>query len=126
LSATTIDRFLTPEEVSSEIFGGAVAPDRIVRLSKHHGLPSHRVGRRRMYLAGEVATWARSRDGDGDTSPAAAPLPIGPEATAPADPAWVAAQVAKFSADDLRRAGELLLALSRADVAPEPVATQPN
>jgi hypothetical protein len=111
LSATTIDRFLTPEEVSTEIFGGAVAPDRIVRLSKHHGLPSHRVGRRRMYLAGEVAAWARSRDGEGDVDPAA----VSPDATAPVDPDWIAAQVAKFSADDLRRAGELLLALSRAD-----------
>lgn len=113
MSATTIARFLTPDEVSAEIFGGAVAPDRIVRLSKHHGLPSHRVGRRRMYLADEVAAWARNRDGEGDQT--TAPLPVGPAAATPVDPAWVAAQVAKFSANDLRRAGELLLALSRAD-----------
>ncbi|MBS1696623.1 MAG: helix-turn-helix domain-containing protein [Actinobacteria bacterium] len=115
MSAITIDRFLTPEEVSAEIFGGAVSPDRIVRLSKHHGLPSHRVGRRRMYLADEVAAWTRSRDGDGDVDPATTTLPVSPDASTPVDPAWVAAQVAKFSADDLRRAGQLLLALSQAN-----------
>jgi hypothetical protein len=117
LSATTIARFLTPDEVSAEIFGGAVAPDRIVRLSKHHGLPSHRVGRRRMYLADEVAAWARSRDGEGDVDTARRADTIRSDSAASVDPAWVAAQVAKFSADDLRRAGELLLALSRADKA---------
>lgn len=116
MPATTIARFLTPEEVAAEIFGGAIAPDRIIRLSKHHGLPSHRVGRRRMYLAEEVAAWARNRNGEGEPDHAAAPLPAEPtDAAAAVDPEWVAAQVAKFSADDLRRAGELLLALSRAN-----------
>lgn len=33
--------------------------------------------------------------------------------TVPVDPDWVAAQVAKFSPDDLRAAGELLRKLSR-------------
>ncbi|CAN5464091.1 hypothetical protein BH09ACT7_BH09ACT7_51800 [soil metagenome] len=116
MSATTISRFLTPEEVSAELFGGAVAPGRILNLTKTKGLPSHRVGRRHMFVADEVAAWVRSRDGEGvTTSPAAPPPTASPEASASVDPEWVAAQVAKFSADDLRRAGELLLALSRAD-----------
>jgi hypothetical protein len=114
-SAATIARFLTPEEVSTEVFGGAVAPGQILNLSKNQGLPSHRVGRRRMFVADEVAAWVRSRDGEGSTNSAAGPSAVS-DADAPAvDPEWVAAQVAKFSADDLRRAGELLLALSRAD-----------
>lgn len=111
MSATTIARFLTPEEVSAEVFGGAVAPDRILKLSKAQGLPSHRVGRRRMYLAEEVAAWARNRDGEGGIDPAASPPGVGPDAPS-VDPEWVAAQLSKFSADDLRRAGNLLLALS--------------
>lgn len=117
MSATTIaTRFMTPDEVSTEIFGGSIAPRRIVEFSRTRGLPSHLVGRRRLYIADEVAAWARSRDGN--TNPTAQPatsLLVGPDATAAVDPAWVAAQVAKFSADDLRRAGELLLALSRAE-----------
>lgn len=118
MSATITDRFLTPEEVAAEIFGGAIAAERIVKLSKHQGLPSHRVGRRRMYLADEVAAWVRSRDGEGDVADiqSAAQLSDAIDADADVvDPGWLAEQVAKFSADDLRRAGELLLALSRAE-----------
>lgn len=119
MSANTIPRFLTPDEVSAEIFGGAIGAERVLRLSRAKGLPSHRVGRRRMFLADEVAAWARNRDGEGFTTAPPADvttsLPVGPDATSTVDPAWVAAQVAKFSADDLRRAGELLLALSRTE-----------
>lgn len=109
---STLPRYLTPDEVSAECFAGAVAPTGIVDLCKK-GLPSHRVGRRRLFIAEEVDAWVRSRDGDGATLPSA---PTAPGST-PVDPEWVAAVVARFSADDLRRAGELLLALSRADVA---------
>ncbi|WP_255776069.1 helix-turn-helix domain-containing protein [Mycobacteroides abscessus] len=113
MSATaTLPRYLTPDEVSTECFGGAVAPGRILNLTKSQGLPSHRVGRRQMFIADEVDAWVRSRDADGGALTAAPP----PGNPAPVDPAWVAAVVAQFSANDLRRAGELLLALSRADV----------
>lgn len=110
--SATITRFLTPEEVSTEIFGGAVAPDRIVKLSKHQGLPSHRVGRRRMYLAAEVAAWARDRDGDGDTNPAAEvttpPAACADAAATTGDSDWLAATLARFSPDDLRRVAQVL------------------
>lgn len=114
MPATTIARFLTPEEVSEQFFGGAVVPDRIRKLSKTKGLPSHRVGRRLLYDADEVAAWVRSRAGDRSDAAESPPAPAAsPAADRPVDPAWVAAQVAKFGSDDLRRAGELLLALSR-------------
>lgn len=40
---------------SADIFGGAITPNRVVRLSKSYGLPSHRVGRRRLFDADEVS-----------------------------------------------------------------------
>lgn len=72
------------------------------------GLPAHRVKGRLQYDPVEVEAWLRARGGEPDE-----PAVEASTAVAPVDPAWVAAQVAKFGADDLRRAGELLLALSR-------------
>ncbi|OBB38030.1 helix-turn-helix transcriptional regulator [Mycolicibacterium fortuitum] len=73
------------------------------RLMKEEGLPAHRLSRRVKFLPDEVDAWLRARNVSG--TPATYNV-------AGTDPDWVAAQVAKFSADDLRRAGELLLALA--------------
>ncbi len=77
------------------------------RLVQGEGLPAHRVARRVKFLPDEVDAWLRARD----TRETGA---IHQVTNTAVDPDWVAAQVAKFSADDLRRAGELLLALSTA------------
>lgn len=70
------------------------------RLMKEEGLPAHRFARRVKFVPDEVDAWLRTRNTSGIPAPAST------------CPDWVAAQVAKFSADDLRRAGELLLALA--------------
>lgn len=121
-ATATQHRFLTPEEVATELFGDAITPRKIVEFSKTQGMPSHLVGRRRVFLAEEVAAWVRSREGGtwdrfhrndvAAAQPAAVSANTAPSAAVAVDPAWVAAQVAKFDAEALRRAGELLLALA--------------
>lgn len=117
MSATAIaPRFITPDEVAAEVFSGAIAADRVIRLSKSQGLPSHRVGRRRMYLADEVIAWARSRDGDGDIAAESTAPPVVVEHHAKRSAADdLVERITKLSPDDLRRAAELLLTLSRED-----------
>jgi excisionase family DNA binding protein len=105
MSGTTITRYLTADEVSTECFGGAVSSSKVLLMRAHDGLPAHRIGRRYMFRADEVDAWVRARS---ETHTA----PTEPDAGA-ADSEWVAAQLAKFTPDDFRRAGELLLALSR-------------
>ncbi|OBB21110.1 hypothetical protein A5761_03105 [Mycolicibacterium setense] len=76
------------------------------------GLPAHRVKGRLQYDPVEVEAWLRARSGEPE-APAEEPESVPVDPAADVDPDWVTAQVAKFGADDLRRAGELLLALSR-------------
>ncbi|MBF9319834.1 helix-turn-helix domain-containing protein [Mycobacteroides chelonae] len=66
----------------------------------HQGMPCVHIGRKLYFNLDEVDAWIGQN------------LTTGARATPCGDPDWVAAQVAKFSPDDLRRAGELLLALA--------------
>ncbi|MBN7403656.1 hypothetical protein P5V78_04410 [Mycobacteroides abscessus subsp. abscessus] len=63
-------------------------------------MPCVHIGRKLYFNLDEVDAWIGQN------------LTTGARATPCGDPDWVAAQVAKFSPDDLRRAGELLLALA--------------
>lgn len=87
----------------------------VIRLIREEGLPAIRFNRRYYINEADLRTWMAERGLLDEAAPATTTLPVGPDTTSTVDPAWVAAQVAKFSADDLRRAGELLLALSRAE-----------
>lgn len=87
-----------------------VAPVTVLRLVQREGLPAHRVGTgtaRRTYRFDitEVDTWLRARDSDAQS--------MG-EAVAPSQDEFVAATLAKFTPDDLRRAAEVLRALADA------------
>ncbi|MFT4126112.1 MAG: helix-turn-helix domain-containing protein [Gordonia sp. (in: high G+C Gram-positive bacteria)] len=82
-----------------------VAPVTVLRLVQREGLPAHRVGTgtaRRTYRFDitEVDAWLRARDSD--AQPAREP------------DEFVAATLAKFTSDDLRRAAEVLRALADA------------
>ena len=98
-ATTTPPKFLTTAEVAETI---RVREPVVYHLIKTAGLPARRAGRRWLIDPAELDIWLRSREGGTQSA-------VGAEV----DPDWVAAQVAKFSPDDLRRAGELLLALSR-------------
>ncbi|CAN5222310.1 hypothetical protein BH11ACT6_BH11ACT6_05020 [soil metagenome] len=91
----------------------------VTRLVKTDGLPAVQYKGRWYFHENDVRAWMTERGLIAETATPPADvttsLPVGPDATSAVDPAWVAAQVAKFSADDLRRAGELLLALSHAN-----------
>lgn len=101
-------RRLTTEDVAA-LFGYAQTST-VLRRVREDGLPAVRFNRRYYFNEADVRAWMAERGLIEATTAA-------PDAddTAPVAPEWIAAQVAKFSADDLRRAGELLLALSRAD-----------
>ncbi len=116
MSTNTIPRYLTRDEVSSECFGGAIAPGRVIALVKQ-GLPAHRVGRRYMFVADEVDAWVRSRDSavNGNNTDTEGETDGG--GAAPVNPDWLAEQLARFTADDLRRAAEVLIALAGAAAA---------
>lgn len=75
-----------------------------LRELARQGMPCVHVGRKLYYDLEKCDAWIARNLSSGDASATPAP--------ASTDPEWVAAQVAKFSADDLRRAGELLLALA--------------
>jgi excisionase family DNA binding protein len=100
-------RFLTATDVAGAIHAKEPV---VYDLIKSGHLRARRVGRRWLidpdsltdFMAGRVSGAPAET-----VDPAAGSTRV--------DPEWVAAQVAKFSADDLRRAGELLLALSRAN-----------
>ena len=99
-------RRLTTEDVAA-LFGYAQTST-VLRRVREDDLPAIRFNRRYYFNEADVRAWMAERGLIEATTPDA-------DAAAQVDPEWVAAQVAKFSADDLRRAGELLLALSRAD-----------
>lgn len=106
MSATTTTpvSYLTVDEVSAELFGGSVSPSKVIKLAKNDGLPMHLVGRRYLFIADEVDTWIRARDLKGNTAAA----PVAPTGVAPGDSDWLAATLAKFSPDDLRRVAQVL------------------
>lgn len=87
-----------------------VAPVTVLRLVQREGLPAHRVGTgtaRRTYRFDitEVDAWLRARDSG--AQPMRDAVPHGPDE-------FVAATLAKFTPDDLRRAAEVLRALADA------------
>jgi excisionase family DNA binding protein len=84
-----------------------VTDDTVYRLVAEEGLPAHRIARRLKFTADEVDAWVRSRDTSESGIPTASAAPA-----RSADPNWVAAQVAKFTPDDLRRAAEVLLSIA--------------
>ncbi len=104
-TTTTSPRYLTVDEVSDELFGGSVSPSKVIKLAKNDGLPMHLVGRRYLFIADEVDAWIRARDLKGNTTAAA---PVAPSDVAPGDSDWLAATLAKFSSDDLRRVAQVL------------------
>ncbi|WP_109858723.1 helix-turn-helix domain-containing protein [Mycobacteroides chelonae] len=98
---TTLTRtkhYLMADQVKAKF--GFTQPASVLRLVKEQGLPAHKINRRYLFDPDEVDAWIGQN------------LTTGARATTGGDPDWVAAQVAKFSPDDLRRAGELLLALA--------------
>lgn len=107
ISTTTppVGRTLNTDDVAAKL--GYRQSASVIRLVKEQGLPCLQLNGRYLFTESEVDAWLAARrparSADSFTA-----------ATGSADPDWVAAQVAKFSPDDLRRAGELLLALSRA------------
>ncbi|OBJ46171.1 hypothetical protein A5630_11940 [Mycolicibacterium mucogenicum] len=111
-------RPLTTEDVAALL--GYRQAATVLRLVREEGLPATRFNRRYFFNENDVRAWMAERGLIAHTAPAprgvTTSLPVAPDATSTVDPTWVAAQVAKFSADDLRRAGELLLALSRANL----------
>ena len=78
-------------------------------LIKTGALPARRVGRQWLIEACALDVFMQAHEptvkpDDRDDPPATGP--------APEPDAWLAEQLAKFTPDDLRRAGELLLALA--------------
>lgn len=108
LSPPSATRRLTTDDVAGML--GYTRAATVTKLVKTEGLPAVLYKGRYYFNEHEVRAWMAERGLITQT----AAEPDRADA-ASVDPVWVAAQVAKFSADDLRRAGELLLALSRAD-----------
>ncbi|OBF42836.1 hypothetical protein A5719_10355 [Mycolicibacterium peregrinum] len=86
----------------------------VIRLIREQGLPAVRFNRRYYVNEADLRAWMAERGLIAATA-APTPEPVATDAVA-VDPAWVAAQLATFSPADLRRAGELLLALSRSTI----------
>lgn len=103
-----VTRRLTPDDVRAIL--GYSQTSTVWKLIHDGGLPAVRFNRRYYINESDLHDWMAERG-----LVAASEASASSDDAAPVDPDWVAAQVAKFSADDLRRAGELLLALSRAD-----------
>lgn len=115
---TTLSRpKLTPTAETSEITG---IPIYRLRALVHEGLPCVHIGRKLYFNPDAVTAWLSENLTNGEASPAPAepdtPAPALTDPDGPSDD-WVAAQVSKFSPEDMRRAGELLLALSKAAAA---------
>lgn len=114
MSTTALsERYLTASDVAEAI--RAKEPV-VYDLIKRGELRARRVGRRWLIDANSLRDFMAGRALADQCEITAEAAP--PDNIAAVDPEWVTAQVAKFSADDLRRAGELLLALSRADRQP--------
>lgn len=91
---------LVPTYGASAHFG---IPAYRLRALAQQGMPCVHIGRKLFFDLDEAGAWMRQNLGTGGASTRTGDT---------VDPEWVAAQVAKFSPDDLRRAGELLLALA--------------
>ena len=104
-------RRMTTDEVAAAL--GYTQNATVLRLVREEGLPAVRFNRRYYYSEADVRAWMAERGliaaADERVPPVAA------ECASSVNPEWVAAQVAKFGTDALRRAGELLLALSKTD-----------
>lgn len=101
---TTLMPKLVPTSAASKHTG---LPVYRIRALTVQGMPCVRIGSKLYFDLAEVDAWIDKNL----VSVAGAGTPHRPTAPPP-DPDWVTEQVAKFSPHDLRRAGELLLALS--------------
>lgn len=72
----------------------------LIHKLRKDGLPAVKVGRSYRFDADEADAWLRQQDQSSRPEPAV-------------EPDWLATQLAKFTPDDLRRAGEVLISLSR-------------
>jgi excisionase family DNA binding protein len=94
--AAAPDHYLTTEALAAQM---GVSPPTVRKLIRDEGLPAHQIGRRWVFVPAEVDQWLRNRDGH--TAAPSTP-----------DSAWLAEQLARFTADDLRRVGEVLAAVA--------------
>ncbi|WP_019969767.1 helix-turn-helix domain-containing protein [Mycobacterium sp. 141] len=109
LSPPSTNRRLGTDEVAAVL--GYAQTATVLRLIREENLPAVRFNRRYYINEADLHAWMAERGLIAAT--AALPAETAASDAVTVDPAWVAAQVAKFDADALRRAGELLLALSR-------------
>ena len=115
MSSTTIPpagRALNTADVCAKL--GYRQTASVIRLVNEQGLPATRINGRYIFTEADVDAWREKHRLAAESDTAGGESPTAP--TQPAvdvDPTWVAEQVAKFTPDDLRRAGELLMALSR-------------
>ncbi|WP_125078447.1 helix-turn-helix domain-containing protein [Mycobacterium sp. P7213] len=117
-SPAVVTRRMTPDDVADVL--GYSQTSTVWRLIREEGLPAVRFNRRYYINEADLHAWMAERGLI--TAAAPRPAPAVAANTAPSgavavDPAWVADQVAKFDAEALRRAGELLLALANSATA---------
>lgn len=109
MSAATASppKYVTAADVA-DVFG-IKQEKTVLELVKREGLPAHRIGRQYRFVLNEVAEWsARRVVGDSNDAPTSSPDAAGGEVT------WLDETLAKFTPDDLRRAGEVLQAVANA------------
>ncbi|GEM_PF-5255626 len=113
MSTTTLPPLAAGQRITAADIAAALGfrkPATVLRMVREDGLPATKFGGRYFFDETAVRAWLAERGLIPET-----PAPASPAADRTVDPTWLTAQLAKFSADDLRRAGELLLALSRSD-----------
>lgn len=90
-----MSKWLSTQEVAAQF---EIDINTVTRLVREKGLPGYKVGKAYRFDATELDAWVRQQD-----------QPSRPSV----ETDWVAVQLAKFTVEDLRRAGEVLISLSR-------------